>query len=160
MTYQRLFGDDRGEPVQVQTFKNNQSNHRGLSVLIGRMRCSFWVHQTNGCPWPYISFKSNHWSIIHSGDRIIHLFTTELIISWKNNDERQCLASETCNYVFRNSIVTHLSMISYLPSIVNFTSKLFLLTKMYITWPLWQKKLEFFMLSLCSYETKSWDIKV
>lgn len=33
--YQGLFGDDRGEPVQVEALKDHQGDHGGLFILIG-----------------------------------------------------------------------------------------------------------------------------
>lgn len=66
---QRLLGYYRSQPVQVQAFKSHQSDHGGLFVLIGRVRCCLWVHQADGGAWPSVSLKSRDWSIIHPGNR-------------------------------------------------------------------------------------------
>lgn len=65
--YQRLFGYDRSEPVQVEAFKNHKSNHGGLLVLISRVRCPLRVHQADGGVGAGIPLKAGHWSIIHPG---------------------------------------------------------------------------------------------
>lgn len=67
--YQRLLGDYRSEPVQVQALKDHQGNHGGLSVLTGRVRRSLWVHETDSGARPNVPLKSRHWSIIQPGKR-------------------------------------------------------------------------------------------
>lgn len=67
-SHQRLFGDDRNEPVQVQALKDYQSNYGGLFVLVCRVRCSLWINQADGGAGTSISLKTRHWSVIHPGD--------------------------------------------------------------------------------------------
>lgn len=67
--YQRPFGDDRSEPVQVQALKNHQSHHGGLSVLVCGAWRSLWVNQADGGARPGISLKARHGSIIQPGIR-------------------------------------------------------------------------------------------
>lgn len=72
LAHQRLFGDDRSEPVQVQALKDHQSNHGSLFVLICRVRGSLWVHQADGGAGTGIPLKARHWSVIQPGNRDQH----------------------------------------------------------------------------------------
>lgn len=89
--YQRLFGDDRSEPVQIEALEDHQGNHGGIFVLICRMRCSLWVNQTDGGAGTSISFKARHWSIVQPGKRnenismkqIIFDFSFSFIQNWQ-----------------------------------------------------------------------------
>ncbi len=67
--YQRLFGDDRSEPIQIQALKDYHSNHAGLFVLACGVRGSLWVHQADGGAGTSISLVAGHWSVIHSENR-------------------------------------------------------------------------------------------
>lgn len=67
--YQRLFGDDRSEPVQIKALEDHQGNHSGIFILICRVRCSLWVNQADGGAGTSISLKASHWSIVQPGNR-------------------------------------------------------------------------------------------
>lgn len=62
--YQRLFGDDRREPVQVQAFENHQSHHAGSTVVFCNMWRPLWVNETDGGAGANVLFKAMNWSII------------------------------------------------------------------------------------------------